>query len=268
MASSTISLPPGRATTMSGRTARSAPSRSAPRPWTCSAKSTCEVIPAASTTRRSCTSPQEPRALVERSAEDSPWVVSRSSSCPRRAPSRASRTAPNWSARSRSISRTCCSTVASWVRTGARACSTSWSRAERASRVSTRSRSCSAVDAAPASSARSREFCSASPASDERDRPARRNPRAIPRSRASTATMMSVRGSMGSTVPAATDRSNADRAERCPLRRARGTNPRPRRPGSGREIGDRHRSPAPQPRCGSPGAGQSQPLSRARRTAS
>ena len=42
--------------------------------WTCSWKSTCRSIPAASTTRRSWTSPHWPRALLDRRADSSACV--------------------------------------------------------------------------------------------------------------------------------------------------------------------------------------------------
>ena len=62
-------LPPASRTTMSGRNAPS----SVVTP-TCSSKSQRELIPASSTTRRSCISPQRPRASGRRSAVTSAWV--------------------------------------------------------------------------------------------------------------------------------------------------------------------------------------------------
>src|SRR5215468_7493751 len=62
-------LPPARRTTMSGRSAPS--SVASP---TCSSKSQRELIPASSTTRRSCISPHRPRASGRRRAVTSAWV--------------------------------------------------------------------------------------------------------------------------------------------------------------------------------------------------
>ena len=67
-------LPPASRTTMSGR----ARPPSAPSTVTCSSKSHRALIPASSTTRRSCISPHRPRASGRRRAVTRAWVCSRS----------------------------------------------------------------------------------------------------------------------------------------------------------------------------------------------
>ena len=76
--STTMLLPPGSLTTMSGRSRRPVSSRS----LSCSWKSQCWIIPASSTTRFSCTSPQRPRMCGARRAVTRLPVSSRSRSCP------------------------------------------------------------------------------------------------------------------------------------------------------------------------------------------
>ena len=61
--STTTVRPAGRCTTMSGRATPPSPAK-----LVCSEKSQCSTMPANSTTRRSCTSPQDPRVRTSRSA--------------------------------------------------------------------------------------------------------------------------------------------------------------------------------------------------------
>ena len=68
-------LPPASRTTMSGRSVPSGVATA-----TCSSKSQRALIPASSTTRRSCSSPQRPLASGRRSAVTSAWVWARSCS--------------------------------------------------------------------------------------------------------------------------------------------------------------------------------------------
>ena len=74
-ASTAIDLPPGRRTTMSGR-----PEPESLEMLDCTSKSTRSSRPAASTTLRSCVSPQTPRVLFDRSADASDSAVERSRS--------------------------------------------------------------------------------------------------------------------------------------------------------------------------------------------
>ena len=78
-------LPPASRTTMSGRSVPSPP-----RTVTCSSKSQRALIPASSTTRRSCISPQRPRASGRRRAVTRAWVWAGAarSSAARSAPAR------------------------------------------------------------------------------------------------------------------------------------------------------------------------------------
>ena len=64
-------LPPASRTTMSGR---ATPPSAVARRLTCSSKSQRALIPASSTTRRSCISPHRPRASGRRSAVTRAWV--------------------------------------------------------------------------------------------------------------------------------------------------------------------------------------------------
>ncbi len=136
LASMTRTLSPGSRTTTSGRT---------PRPCaltevTCSSKSQRASIPEASSTRRSCTSPQAPRTVEERSEPASEavwrprcWVSpSTRASRPRRA--------PNCCMRSRSSVPTWCSTRTSASLSGASSAAVSRSSARDVSRSTTRSR--------------------------------------------------------------------------------------------------------------------------------
>ena len=71
-ASTTMLRPPESRTTMSGRTPRPSTARSWALTWV--SKSQCSTIPASSTTRCSCTSPQRPRTWGARSAPTSDRV--------------------------------------------------------------------------------------------------------------------------------------------------------------------------------------------------
>ncbi len=127
LASTTSTLSPGSRTTTSGRT---------PRPWaltalTCSSKSQRLTMPAASSTRRSCTSPQAPRTLDERSDPASEAVAR--PRCWVSPSTRASseRIEPNCAIRSRSRDPTWCSTRTSASLSGARRAAVSRSSARR-----------------------------------------------------------------------------------------------------------------------------------------
>ena len=122
---------PGSWTTRSGRIVESAPAL-----WTCSRKSTCLSIPDASTTRRSCTSPHCPRALLERRADSRACVERISWASDSRASWSCCASWPYCSRRSRSSSATCCCTAVSFSATGASARSTfpSWLRDSPSSR--------------------------------------------------------------------------------------------------------------------------------------
>ena len=80
---------------------------------------TCAAMPASSTTRRSWSSPQRPRASGRRSAVTSAWVCSRSCSAPRRVNSTCWASSACDRVRAMSDSRSCCSTRASVSRMGA-----------------------------------------------------------------------------------------------------------------------------------------------------
>ena len=137
--------PPGSWTTRSGRTALSAPAL-----CSCSWKSTCRSMPAASTTRRSWTSPHCPRALLDRRADSRAWVDRSSCSSERRASCSCWASCPYCSSRSRSSRDTCCCTAVSFSATGARARSTlpSWFLDSPSSRFCAESRRRSASAAA------------------------------------------------------------------------------------------------------------------------
>ena len=137
LASTTRTLCPGSRTTTSGRTPRSW----ALTPATCSSKSQRASIPDASSTRRSCTSPQAPRTVEDRSdpASEAVWRPRCWVSPSTRA--RRARSEPNCSIRSRSSEPTWCSTRRRASLSGARSAAVSMSSAREVSRSSTRSRS-------------------------------------------------------------------------------------------------------------------------------
>ena len=112
-------LPPASRTTMSGRSMPSGVATA-----TCSSKSQRALIPASSTTRRSCISPQRPLASGRRSAVTSAWVWARSCSELCRAIATCSASAACDRVRAWSDSRSCSSTRARVSRNGPTRCST------------------------------------------------------------------------------------------------------------------------------------------------
>ena len=118
MASTTTCFAPGRCTTKSGRSIW--PSDTAA---VCSSKSQYGNIPAASTTRRSCISPQRPRTVGARSAVTRLAVSRRRRSWPSAREARYSRSAPSASARSVSSLRTPPSSLSICCFTGPTTCS-------------------------------------------------------------------------------------------------------------------------------------------------
>ncbi len=130
LASTTRRLPPGSRTTTSGRSRRS----SAPVAVTCSSKSQRASIPACSRTRRSCTSPQEPRTDDALSDPTSDAVWAPSSVVVRATRAISAATSLNCATRSRSRSWTWRSTRSRLDRSGAIICAVSESSLSVASR--------------------------------------------------------------------------------------------------------------------------------------
>ena len=112
-------LPPASRTTMSGRCGPSAVLT-----LTCSSKSHRALIPASSTTRRSCISPHRPRASGRRKAVTRDWVWARSWSELCRAMWTCSASAACERCRAASDSRSCVSTLARVSFSGSTRCST------------------------------------------------------------------------------------------------------------------------------------------------